>query len=587
MPDIIRKKVGTLPHKPGIYLMKDRFGTVIYVGKARDLRKRVSQYFQPSRRLGWDLKFRALVEGICDFDYHIVRSEPEALLLESKLIKEFHPRYNVSFRDDKRYLMLKVNLNDPIPRFTLTRLKQDDGARYFGPFPNSGALRSTLSLVRRQFHLRGCRPLTPTERDYRHCLYAHLKYCTAPCINNVTRDQYLEQVNAACDFLAGQCEEMQGSLESEMKKAAANQEYEKAAGLRDMLSDLKRTTRKTEKFERIPYSLPLAIDPVRDLAELAEALGLPAPPQRIEGFDISNISGTFAVASMVRFKNGRPDRTNYRRFKIKTVTGQDDFASMAEVVRRRYTRLLNESKTRNARPGEDGGEAIPEALQELVDDVGAAAKRRGRVNAATDASAMDVRAGRSPGHNDQNAPEPETDPQSETETDAGATSPSPIGWERAGVRAASNLPDLILIDGGKGQLGMAVAELKKLGLENIPVIGLAKEFEEIYRPGKSEPLRLSHETGALKLLQRVRDESHRFANTYNAQLRLKRISESILDEFPNIGERRKAALLKKFGSVQRIRIATEEQIAEVPGFGGKAAGELKAFLVARSVSQPS
>lgn len=564
MPDSIRKKVGSLPHKPGIYLMKDRFGTVIYVGKARDLRKRVSHYFQPSRRLGWDLKFRALVEGICDFDFHIVRSEPEALLLESKLIKEFHPRYNVSFRDDKRFLMLKVNLNDPIPRFTLTRLKQDDGARYFGPFPNSGALRGTLSLVRRQFHLRGCRPLTPTERDYRHCLYAHLKYCTAPCIANVTRDQYLEQVNAACEFLAGQCEEMQEQLEAEMKKAAAGQQYERAAELRDMLADLKRTTRKTEKFERIPYSLPLAIDPARDLAELAGALGLPTAPQRIEGFDISTISGTFAVASMVRFKNGRPDRANYRRFKIKTVVGQDDFASMAEVVRRRYTRLLNEGKTQSQKSKEDGGEAIPEALQELVDDVSAAAKRRGRVDCATDASAVDVRSGRAPGH--------------DSAQDA-RSSPSPLARRPS---APTNLPELILIDGGKGQLGMAVAELKKLGLENIPVIGLAKEFEEIYQPGKSQPLRLSHESGALKLLQRVRDESHRFANTYNAQLRLKRISESILDEFPNIGERRKAALLKKFGSVQRMRMATVEQIAEVPGFGGKAAAELKAFLQART-----
>src|SRR5579862_7664832 len=463
-PAPIRKKLQELPHKPGIYLMKDRFGTVIYVGKALDLRKRVSHYFQPSRRLGWDPKFRALVEGICDFDYHIVRSEPEALLLESKLIKEFHPRYNVSFRDDKRFLMLKVNLNDPIPRFTLTRLKQEDGARYFGPFPNSGALRSTLSLVRRQFHLRGCRPLTPTERDYRHCLYAHLKYCTAPCIANVTRDQYIEQVKAACDFIAGQCNEMQEQLEGEMKKAAANQQYERAAELRDMLVDLKRTTKKTEKFERIPYSLPLAIDPVRDLAELAQALGLPAPPERIEGFDISNISGTFAVASMVRFKNGRPDRANYRRFKIKTVVGQDDFASMAEVVRRRYTRLLNESKTPGPKSKVDGGEAIPEALQELVDDVSAAVKRRGRVGAETDVSAAAAREHRAPGE-----------------------IPNKI---------ACNLPDLILIDGGKGQLGMAVAELKKLGLERIPIIGLAKEFEEIYQPGKNEPLRLSHETGA-------------------------------------------------------------------------------------------
>src|SRR5688572_16775489 len=324
--------------------MKDRFGTVIYVGKARDLRKRVSQYFHPSRRMGWDLKFNALVEAIHDLDVHVVKSEPEALLLESKLIKDFHPRYNVSFRDDKRFLMVKVNLNDPIPRFTLTRIRTDDGARYFGPFVHSGALRNTLALVRRQFNLRGCRPLTPTEADYKHCLYGNLKWCTAPCIGNVTHEQYLEQVRAAADFLDGQCEEMAEHLEAEMKKAAIAQEYEKAADLRDALSDLKSTTRKTEKFERVPYKLPVSLDPLRDLQELGKALNLPAPPQRIEGFDISNISGTFAVASMVSFKHGRPDRANYRRFKMKTVTGQDDFACMAETIRRRYSRLLREQQ---------------------------------------------------------------------------------------------------------------------------------------------------------------------------------------------------------------------------------------------------
>jgi excinuclease ABC subunit C len=487
--EAIRKKVGELPHKPGIYLMRDRFGTVIYVGKARDLRKRVSQYFHPSRRLGWDLKFNALVEAIHDFDVHVVRSEPEAFLLEGKLIKEFKPRYNISFRDDKQFLMLKVNLNDPIPNFTFTRLRKDDGARYFGPFSNSGALRNTLALVRRQFNLRGCRVFTPGEADYKHCLYAHLKYCTAPCVGNVTREQYLEQVNAACEFLQGQCAEMKEQLEVEMKKAAAAQDYEKAASLRDLIRDLKETTKKERKFERTPYTLPLALDPQRDLAELAKALDLPASPQRIEGFDISNISGTFAVASLVSFKHGRPDRANYRRFRIKTVEGQDDFASMAEVVRRRYSRLQRELKP---------------------------------------------------------------------------------------------LPDLILIDGGKGQISMACVELAKLGLGKIPVIGLAKEFEEIYQPGESQPLRLGLDHPAVKLLQRIRDECHRVANSYNAQLRLKRISESVLDEFPGIGERRKQALLKKFGSVQRLKTATLEQIAAVPGFGGKAAEELKRFLTARS-----
>lgn len=489
--DALKEKLAQLPHKPGVYLMKDRFGTVIYVGKARDLRKRVSSYFQPSRRMAWDLKLQALVEAIHDLDVHVVRSEPEALLLEGRLIKEFKPRYNISFRDDKRFPMVKVNLQDPIPRFTLTRLRTDDGARYFGPFPSGRALRTTLTLVRRQFNLRGCRPLHPGPADYKHCLYGHLKFCTAPCIGNVTLEQYRAQVLAACDFLAGQCDELAAQLEQEMREAAQKLEFERAAELRDLLTALRETTRKTRTFVRTPQNLPVALNPEADLADLAAALNLSAPPRVIEGFDISNISGTLAVASVVRFLEGRPDRARYRRYQIKGVTGQDDFACMAEAVRRRYSRLLRE-----------GGPA--------------------------------------------------------------------------------ELPQLILIDGGKGQLSAAVKELQALELGHLPVIGLAKEFEEIYRPGEAEPLRLSHERGALKLLQRVRDESHRVANTYNAQLRLRKISESILDEFPGIGEQRKMALLKKFGSVQRLRRATAEEIAQVPGFGGRMAAELVAFLAARN-----
>jgi len=531
--EAIRKKLGTVPHKPGVYLHKDRFGTVIYVGKALDLRKRVNQYFQSSRRLGWDLKFNALVEAICDFDVHVVRSEPEALMLESKLVKEFKPRFNISLRDDKRFLMLKVNLNDPIPNFTFTRFKKDDGARYFGPFVNSVGLRNIVALAGKQFNLRGCRVFTPGEADYKHCLYAHLKHCTAPCVGNVTREQYLEQVKAACNFLEGQCREMQGQLEAEMKKAATAHEFEKAADLRDLIRDLQDTWKKTEKFARVPYNLPLSINPENDLVELAKVLDLPAPPMRIEGFDISNISGTFAVASLVSFKNGRPDRANYRRFKIKTVEGQDDFASMAEVVRRRYTRILKEARGAGREASDEGGEAVPQELQKLVNETSRKVRRGIPVNNFRLQS------------------------------------------------ASSNLPDLILIDGGKGQLGMACAELAKLELEKIPVIGLAKEFEEIYLPEKSEPLRLGLAHPAVKLLQRIRDECHRVANSYNAQLRLKKISESVLDEFPGIGERRKQALLKKFGSVRRLRTATLEQLAEVSGFGGKAAEELKSFLAAR------
>ncbi|MGC3960421.1 MAG: excinuclease ABC subunit UvrC [Verrucomicrobiota bacterium] len=551
----IRKKLSQVPHKPGVYLHKDRFGTVIYVGKARDLRKRVSQYFHPSRRMGWDLKFNALIDAIHDFDVHVVKSEPEALLLESKLIKEFHPRFNVSLRDDKRFLLLKVNLSDPIPNFTFTRLKKDDGARYFGPFVNSTAARNTVALVRKQFNLRGCRVFTPGEADYKHCLYAHLKYCTAPCVGNVTREQYLEQVNAACDFLTGQCQEMKEQLEAEMRKAAAAHEFEKAADLRDMIQDLERTTKREKSFARVPYSLPLAINPEQDLWELAKVLGLSKPPQRIEGFDISNISGTFKVASLVSFKNGRPDRANYRRFKIKSVEGQDDFASMAEVIRRRYTRLKNEaleSSSSPTEPRDEAGEHIPQELQKLIDETSKRVRRGQKVK--------------------------DEDGGLKMEDSGRRTVPSFV------LHPPSSFPDLILIDGGKGQLNAACAELAKLGLEKQPVIGLAKEFEEIYRPGEDQPLRLGLDHPAVKLLQRVRDESHRVANSYNAQLRLKKISESILDEFPGIGEQRKAALLKKFGSVQRLKTATLEQLAAVPGFGGKAAAELKAFLDARSTT---
>ena len=274
----------------------------------------------------------------------------------------------------------------------------------------------------------------------------------------------------------------------------------------------------------------------RDLVELGQVLQLPAPPERIEGFDISNISGTFAVASMVSFKNGRPDRANYRRFKMKTVVGQDDFACMAETIGRRYTRLLKEGEVKSSAAAESAVSAEPDATE------------------------------------CKPAEEKLTPPPLENEAGPSQAPPPNV-----------HLPDLILVDGGKGQLNAACEELAKLGLNQIPIIGLAKEFEEIYRPGQSEPLRLSHDSGALKLLQRVRDESHRFANTYNAQLRLKRISESILDEFPGIGQQRKAALLKKFGSVHRLRLASVEQISEVPGFGGKAAAELKAFLEARTI----
>ncbi len=349
-----------------------------------------------------------------------------------------------------------------------------------------------------------------------------------------------------------------------MKKAAAALEFERAAQLRDALEDMKRTVQKTEKFERVPYKLPVAINPESDLRELARILNLPAPPARIEGFDISNISGTFMVASMVSFWHARPDRANYRRFRMKTVTEQNDFACMAETIRRRYSRLLKE--VRSGRPetggGDDGGEASPPDLQRAVDDV-SRVMRGGEVRVGTDAAAARVT----------------------SEFQAPDSDLAEASWVPK-PSAKPNLPDLILIDGGKGQLNAACEELAKLGLSHIPIIGLAKENEEIHRPGERDPLILGLDHQAVKLLQRVRDESHRFANTYNAQLRLKKISESVLDEFPGIGDTRKQALLKRFGSLQRLRLARIEEIELVPGFGGTMASELKRFLEAREQRKP-
>jgi excinuclease ABC subunit C len=323
-----------------------------------------------------------------------------------------------------------------------------------------------------------------------------------------------------------------------------NLDFEKAAQLRDALEDLKRTTLKTEKFERIPYTLPVAVHPESDLRELGRLLGLAEPPARIEGFDISNISGTFIVSSMVSFWHGRPDRSNYRRFRMKTVRNQDDFASMAETIQRRYSRLQKEVK---------------ESIAPLS----------GVATSGTDSSEID---------------ETVDDSADDSPTVESIAAESPERPWVPKVTAGPRWPDLILIDGGKGQLNAACAELAKLGLSHIPILGLAKEFEEIHLPGEKDPLRPGLDSSAVKLLQRVRDEAHRFANTYNAQLRLKKISESVLDEFPGIGESRKKALLRRFGSIQRLRLAPIHEIEQVDGFGGTMAQALKRFLESRKES---
>ncbi len=541
-PDL-QKKLHDVPHVPGVYVMRDRLNRPIYVGKARDLRKRLSSYFVPSNARRADLKTKALIDSIWDFETHQVRNEAESLLLEGRLIKEFRPRYNISFRDDKRFLLVKVQMADPFPRFTLTRFKKDDGARYFGPFAHSGALRTTLNWMNKQFGLRVCRPLRPDENDYRHCSNDIIKNCSAPCIGRVTPEEYRAQVERACEFLEGRSRDLVSTLEEEMRKAARNLDFERAAELRDMIEDFKKTLKPARTFERGARAKVVStLDPMADVAELQEHLRLERPPLVMECFDIANIGTAHCVASMVRFKNGVPDNANYRRYRIRIVSGQNDFAAMSEVVRRRYARILLEGRERMGGEEADLSQESPlEAMRRLEED-----GPRGE----EDDQSLEM---------DES---PRTKPKSRTKF----------------VR----LPDLVIIDGGKGQLSSAMEELQRLGLQELPVIGLAKEEEEIYRPGVEQPLRIPHDRGALKLLQRIRDEAHRWANGYHQLLLRRRVEESILDDCPGVSQTRKAGLLRVFGSVARLRRATPEEVARVPGIGKTLAEDIVRFLQERA-----
>ncbi len=488
MPDTpqadLQKKIRELPHKPGVYIFRDRINRIIYVGKARDLHRRVSQYFHPSRRGASDPKTKALVDGVRDLEYHTVRSEPEALLLEGKLIKEHRPKYNILFKDDKRFPLVRVHLGDLFPKFMITRLKREDGARYFGPFVNSNALRSTLQILRKKFGIRSCYPTEPGERDYKHCLDHIIKNCSAPCVGTISREDYLAKVSEACEFLEGRARELADQLETDMREAAERFDFENAARLRDMISDLRTTAQPTRSFAR---TTPSTVVPDEDMESLREVLNLPTLPRRIECFDISNISSTYSVASMVAFSGGRPDRAHYRRFRIRSVQGQNDFASMREAVFRRYRRVLG----------------LPDPTSHTVQD-----------------------------------------------------SPPP-NRER--------LPDLVVVDGGRGQIGSALEAFHALGVTPPPIIGLAKEREEIYYPDSLYPLSIPHTSGAIRLLQRIRDEAHRTANGFHQILLKRRMSESLLDDIPGISSARKLALLERFGSVHRIKKTPSETLASLPG----------------------
>jgi excinuclease ABC subunit C len=481
-PVNLKEKVRRLPERPGVYLMKDRLGRIIYVGKAKALKKRVSSYFTPSRAMTVHPKIRALIALIHDFDTIEVKSEPEALLLEGKLIKQWKPRYNTDFTDDKRFLLVRVDLAETLPRFRLTRLRKEDRSRYFGPFAHSGLLRKTLAQMRRQFGIL-LGDATPRELpDGRWQLYDDVRQELYGLQNEITPERYRARVEEACAFLEGKSREWLETLRAEMVAAAEKQDFEQAAALRDVVFALEKTLEKTRKFER---DQPLVLPDADTLEQLRVALALPHAPRRMECFDISHISGTYCVASMVHFAEGRPDKNEYRRFQIKSFVGNDDFRAMEEVVGRRYRRLSEEGKP---------------------------------------------------------------------------------------------FPDLVVIDGGRGQIGAALKAFLALDLTPPALIGLAKKHETVIFPDERAPLNLPLNSPALQLLQRLRDEAHRFANTYNADLRSKKIRESVLDDMPGLGPVRRAALLARFGDMERIRRATPAELAEVEGFGGRLAEELHAFL---------
>ncbi|HMP74436.1 MAG TPA: excinuclease ABC subunit UvrC [Kiritimatiellia bacterium] len=477
----VREKLKELPDKPGVYLMRDRSGKIIYVGKAVSLRNRVRSYFQEGTLRKAPPKLRGLIRSIEDFDFIVVRSDADAVVTEGRLIKEYKPRYNVSFRDDKRFLLVRVRLTDPFPRFQVCRLRKEDGAVYLGPYANSGAARVALEFVEKRFGLRVCSPRIPGEEDYKHCHNDVIRRCSAPCVGRISPEAYRARVEEAMAFLRGERKELLAELEGEMRKAAEERRFEDAAGLRDTLHLLRSAIRERSRGLR---DLELVAEEARQgVEDLRDALGLAKRPEVIECFDVSNISGTHAVASMVCAVEGMPNRTRYRRFQIKTVEGIDDPRMMGEAVGRRYRRLK----------------------------------------------------------------------------------------EEGGV-----MPDLILIDGGPTQLGAAREALEDLGLGEVPSAGLAKQFEEVYTRAdySGAPVRLARDSAGLKVLQRIRDEAHRFALTYHRLLRQRRIRESVLDEVEGIGEKRKEAILKHFGSVLRLRRATVDEIAEVPGVGRVMAEEI-------------
>jgi len=485
IPNNILQKLRELPDKPGCYLMRDARGKIIYVGKAASLRKRVASYFRHGTLRRSQPKLRSLIHSIADFEWIVQASEEAAALAEGQLIKDYRPRYNTLFKDDKRFPLLRIDLRQSFPFFRLCRIQRADGAEYFGPYTSSAAMRAALEFLEKHFGLRRCTVPAPGPQDHKHCMNDVIRFCSAPCLGKISAADYRQRVAEACAFLRGERPALLQTVRDNMQVAARAQDFEKAAAWRDTLELLYTAIRRRRRLATTVKSPADA--GAAGLTALRAALGLARLPRLMEAYDISNISGTHAVGSLVAAVDGKPAPARYRRFRIKTVMAANDVAMLGEVIRRRFARLLQEN----------------------------------------------------------------------------------------GVR-----PDLLLIDGGLPQLRAARAELARLGLAELPAIGLAKQHEEIYTETAAgvKVLALPADSPALLLLRRLRDEAHRFALTYHRRLRARRIRESQLDDIPGIGPQRKQLLIKTFGSFERLARAPAEAIAAVPGVGPVLARQICSHL---------
>ncbi|MCX5396357.1 excinuclease ABC subunit UvrC [Streptomyces sp. NBC_00102] len=704
-PSSYRPKPGQIPDSPGVYKFRDEHRRVIYVGKAKNLRQRLANYFQDLA--GLHPRTRTMVTTAASVEWTVVSTEVEALQLEYTWIKEFDPRFNVKYRDDKSYPYLAVTLNEEFPRVQVMRGAKKKGVRYFGPYGHAWAIRETVDLMLRVFPVRTCSAgvLKNAARTGRPCLLGYIGKCSAPCVGRVSPQEHRELAEEFCDFMAGRTGAYLRRLEKEMMLAAEDMEYERAARLRDDIEALRRAMEKsavvladatdadliavaedeleaavqifhvrggrvrgqrgwvTDKVEAVDTSglvehalqqlygeetgesvpkevlvpaLPEDPDAVsewlahrrgsqvslripqrgdkkdlmatvqrnaqqalglhktkrasdlttrsRALEEIAEALGLDTAPLRIECYDISHLQGDDVVASMVVFEDGLARKSEYRRFQIKGFEGQDDVRSMHEVIGRRFRRYLQEKE----RLGE--WEETPAADTSAADVSAADSSATGLPATglpATGLPATGLPATGLPGTDASGTDASGTDASESGSPEETAPEGNEPREDDGRPKRFAYPPQLVVVDGGQPQVAAAKRALDELGIDDIAVCGLAKRLEEVWLPDDDDPVVLPRSSEGLYLLQRVRDEAHRFAITYQRAKRAKRVRSSPLDGVPGLGESRKLALLKHFGSVKKLRQATIDEICEVQGIGRRTAESVAAALATAAPAAPA